>query len=134
MTSQQFSSSGTTSDPPLYTPLLPSPVFDETDSVLTASPPITPPDIPVKRILANTPGGLPSLDSNLDDLTEYDITRTMARHNFTFDLPLDYSPPTLPTPLGEMIVTVKSAVKLGKKPDAKSGLGTIPCPSFTRRF
>jgi hypothetical protein len=46
----------------------------------------------------------------------------MTRHNFTFVLPLDYSPPSLPTPLGEMIVTVKSAVKLGKKPDAKSAV------------
>ena len=120
--SQQFSPAGTTPDPTIYTPLLPSPVFDETDSVLPASPPIPPPDIPVKRILANTPGGLPPLDSKLDDLTEHDIARTMARHNFTFALPLDYSPPTLPTPLGEMIVTVKSAVKLGKKPDAKSAV------------
>ncbi len=47
--------------PSIYTPLLPSPVFDETASVLPASPPIPPPDIPVKRILANTPGGLPPL-------------------------------------------------------------------------
>jgi hypothetical protein len=67
--SQQFSPAGTTPDPTIYTPLLPSPVFDETDSVLPASPPIPPPDIPVKRILANTPGGLPPLDSKLDDLT-----------------------------------------------------------------
>jgi hypothetical protein len=58
----------------------------------------------------NTPGGLPPLDSKLD---EHDVARTMARHNFTFALPLDYSPSALPTPLGEMIDTVKSAVKLG---------------------
>jgi hypothetical protein len=30
----------------------------------------------------------------------------MARHNFTFALPFDYSLPSLPTPLGKMIVTV----------------------------
>jgi hypothetical protein len=46
----------------------------------------------------------------------------MARHGFTFALPADYNPPTLPTPLEEMIVTVKSAVKLGKKPDSKSAV------------
>jgi hypothetical protein len=46
----------------------------------------------------------------------------MSRHNFTFALSLDYSTPTLPTPLGEMIVTVKSTVKLGKKPDTKSAV------------
>ena len=40
------------------------------------------------------------------------------RHNFTFVLPFHYSPPTLPEPLGEMIVTVKSVVKLGKKKSA----------------
>jgi hypothetical protein len=89
--SQQFSSAGTTSDSIIYTPLLPSPVFDETVNVLPASSPIPPPDIPVKRILVNTPGGLPPLDSKLDDLTEHDIARTMVRHIFTFDLPLDKS-------------------------------------------
>jgi hypothetical protein len=36
----------------------------------------------------------------------------MTRHNFTYALPLDFNSPSLPTPLGEMIVTVKSAVKL----------------------
>ena len=49
------------------------------------------------------------------NLTEHDMARTMARHNFTFALPLDYRPPALPKPLGEMIVTVKSAVQLWKK-------------------
>ncbi len=67
------------------------PVFNDITSVLPVSIPI----------LANTPGGLPPLDSKLDDLTEHDIARTMARHNFTFALSLDYNPPTLPTPLGD---------------------------------
>jgi hypothetical protein len=46
----------------------------------------------------------------------------MVRHNFTFALPLEHNPPTLPTPLGEMIVTVESAVKLEKESDAKSAV------------
>ena len=121
--SQQFSPAAIiTPDPTIYTPILPSSTALEIASALPASLPILTPEIPVKRILANTPGGFPTLNSKLDDLTEYDIARTMARHGFTFALPLDYNPPTLPTPLGEMIVTVKSAVKLGKKPDAKSAV------------
>ena len=95
--------------------------MDEVASVLPASLTIDPQEIPVKRVPVNTPGGLPPLDSKLDELTEHDIA-TMARHNFTFALPLDYSPPALPKPLGEMIVTVKSAVKLRKKSDAKSAV------------
>ena len=78
----------------------------------------------------NTPGGLPPLDSKLDELTEHDIARTMTRHNFTFALPPDYSTPTLPAPLGEMIVTVKSAVKLGKKSAETQGQSS---PSGTQR-
>ena len=83
---------------------------------------IDPQAIDVKRVPVNTPGSLPSLDSKLDEWTEHDIARTMARHNFTLVLSLDYSPSSLPKPLGEMIVTVKSAVKLGKKSDAKSAV------------
>jgi hypothetical protein len=103
-------------------PTLQQTSLDEVVSVLPVSLTISPQDIPVKRIPVNTPGGLPPLDSKLDELTEHDIARTMTRHNFTFALPHDYSPPALPTPLGEMIVTVKSTVKLGKKSDAKSSV------------
>ncbi len=120
--SQQLSPVISNPDLSVYTPILASNIFNEVTSVLPASLPISPLVLPAKRILANTPGGLPPLDSNLDDLTEHDIARTMARHGFTFALPADYNPPTLPTPLEEMIVTVKSAVKLGKKPDAKSAV------------
>ncbi len=109
-----------TPDPTIFTRPIQQTSLDEVVSVLPVSLTIAPQEIPVKRIPTNTPGGLPPLDSKLAELTEYDIARTMARHNFTFALPPDYSPPTLPAPLGEMIVTVKSAVKLGKKSDAKS--------------
>jgi hypothetical protein len=117
---QQFSPAVLAPDPTIYTRSIPSPTLDEVVSFLPAPLTLAPQEIHVKRIPVNTTGGLPPLDSKLDELTEDDIVRTMARHNFTFALPLDYRPPALPTPLGVMIVTVKSAVKLGKKSDAKS--------------
>ena len=106
------------SDPTAFTPL-PAPIMpDEIVGTLPAALIMRPQDIPSKPARMNTPGGLPRLDAKLADLTEHDIAKTMARHNFTFVLPLHYSPPTLPAPLGEMIVTVKSAVKLGKEKSA----------------
>ncbi len=53
--------------------------LDEVASVLPASLTIAPPEIPVKRVHVNTPGDLPPLDSKLDELTEHDIARTMAK-------------------------------------------------------
>jgi hypothetical protein len=117
-------------DPTTFTRPIQQTSLDTVVSVLPVSLAIAPQEIPVKRIPTNTPGGLPPLDSKLDELAEHDITRTMTRHNFTFALPLDYRPSALPTPLGEMIVTIKSAVKLGKKSDENPlfGYKSLPLP------
>jgi hypothetical protein len=102
---QQFSPALLAPDPTIFTRPIQQTSLDEVVSILPVSLTIAPEEIPVKRIPTNTPGGLPPLDSKLDELADHDITRTMTRHNFTFALPLVYRPPALPTPLGEMIVT-----------------------------
>ena len=106
------------SDPTAFTPLPAAIIPDEIVGTLLTPLTMRPQVPPSKPDHMNTPGGLPRLDAKLADLTEHDIAKTMARHNFTFVLPLHYSPPTLPEPLGEMIVTVKSAVKPGKEKSA----------------
>ena len=106
-------------DPTIYTPSPPSISLCEIINDLPAALPMSPQaEFPPTRARTNTPGGLPRLDNKLADLTEYDIAKTMAIHNFTFVLPPHYRSPILSGPLGEMIVTVKSAVKLGKEKSA----------------
>ena len=70
---QQFSPAALAPDPTIYTRPIPSPTLDEVVSVLPAPLALAPQEIHVKRIPVNTPGGLPSLDSKLDELTEHDI-------------------------------------------------------------
>ena len=74
------------SDPTAFTPLPAAIIHDELVGTLPAPPTMRLQDPPSKSARMNTSGDLPLLDDKLADLTEHDIAKTMARHNFTFVL------------------------------------------------